>query len=114
TIEVGREFPLTVQLEVGSPTSTVNVVAGPALINTTSAELNTTITSTQMLDLPLLSKNPLSLILTVAGSSSNSAQSTSINGQRTAFTNIMRDGINIQDAFIKSNATDFSPARVTA
>jgi hypothetical protein len=32
-----------------------------------------------------------------------------INGQRTTFTNVTLDGINIQDNFIRTNAVDFSP-----
>ena len=31
------------------------------------------------------------------------------NGQRTSFTNVTLDGINIQDTFIRTNAGDFSP-----
>jgi hypothetical protein len=114
TIEVGREYPLTARLELGTREASVSVTEGVALINTVTAEIDTTITSTQMLNLPLLGRNPMNLILTVSGSSSNSAQNTSINGQRTAFTNITRDGINVQDAYIKSNATDFTPSRVTS
>jgi len=50
-------------------------------------------------------------VLLQAGSSSNSAQSTTINGQRSSFTNITRDGVNVQDNFIRSNAVDFIPDR---
>ena len=32
-----------------------------------------------------------------------------INGQRTSFTNVTLDGINIQDNYIRTNAVDFSP-----
>src|SRR3712207_5422298 len=32
---------------------------------------------------------------------------------RTTMTNITRDGINIQDAYIRTNATDFAPGRPT-
>src|SRR5438067_32134 len=32
-----------------------------------------------------------------------------VNGQRTSFTNVTLDGINIQDNFIRTNAVDFSP-----
>ena len=46
-----------------------------------------------------------------AGTSSNSAQTTTINGQRSSFTNIMRDGINVQDNWIRANAVDFLPDR---
>ena len=40
-------------------------------------------------------------------------QITVINGIRTSGTNITIDGVNVQDNFIRSNATDFSPARPT-
>jgi hypothetical protein len=46
-----------------------------------------------------------------AGTSSNSAQTTTINGQRSSFTNITRDGINVQDNWIRANAVDFLPDR---
>ena len=59
--------------------------------------------------LPLVTRSPLSLTLLQAGTSSNGA--TTINGMRTSMTNITRDGINIQDTFIRSNATDFAPGR---
>src|SRR5205085_10332913 len=64
-----------------------------------------------IIELPLNGRNPLSLVLLQAGSSSNSAQSTTINGQRSSFTNITRDGVNVQDNFIRSNAVDFIPDR---
>jgi hypothetical protein len=110
-IQVGREYPLRVVLEVGAPTTVVEVSEGIQQVTATSGELSTTITTKQIQELPLDARNPLSLTLMMAGSSSNSAQNTSINGQRTAWTNITRDGINIQDAFIRSNATDFAPGR---
>ena len=110
-IQVGREYALRIQLEVGAPSTVVEVSEGISLVTATSGELSTTITSKQIQELPLDARNPLTLMLTLPGSSSNSAQNTSINGQRTAWTNITRDGINIQDAFIRSNATDFAPGR---
>lgn len=110
-IQVGREYLLRVQLEVGAPTTVVEVSTGISQVSATSGEIATTITTKQIQELPLDARNPLSLTLMMAGSSSNSAQNTSINGQRTAWTNITRDGVNIQDAFIRSNATDFAPGR---
>src|SRR5262249_40548583 len=61
--------------------------------------------------LPLNGRNPLSLINLQPGTASNGATNTTINGQRSSFTNTTRDGINIQDNFIRSNATDFVPDR---
>ncbi|MDX6530061.1 MAG: hypothetical protein QOH41_2351 [Blastocatellia bacterium] len=110
-IDVGKEYSLPVVMEVGEVSENVTVVAGADIINTTNAELATNIGPRQLLELPLLTRNPLALILTSAGTASNPSQNTSINGQRTSSTNIVRDGVNINDNFIRSNATDFAPQR---
>src|SRR6266403_501897 len=105
-IDVGKEYSLPITLEVGDVKENVTVVAGADIVNTTNAELATNIGPRQLLELPLLTRNPLALILTSSGASSNPSQGTSINGQRTSSTNIVRDGVNINDNFIRSNATD--------
>ncbi|HEY6118480.1 MAG TPA: carboxypeptidase-like regulatory domain-containing protein, partial [Pyrinomonadaceae bacterium] len=110
-IAVGMEYSLTVVMEVGDLKENVTVVAGADIVNTTNPELATTIGPRQLLELPLLTRNPLALILTSAGTASNPSQGTTINGQRTSSTNIVRDGVNINDNFIRSNATDFAPQR---
>ncbi len=110
-IIVGQEYSLNVALEAGNISETVTVTAGQDIVNATNAELGQTVNSRQLTELPLNGRNPLNLILLQAGSSSNPNQGTSINGQRTSATNIIRDGINIQDNFIRSNATDFAPGR---
>ncbi len=111
TIQVAQQYSLSVSLEIGNVSESVTVTAGADLINSTNAELSSTITNRQITELPLAARNPLSLILTQAGSASNPSQGTSINGGRTSSTNITRDGVNIQDNFIRSNATDFAPGR---
>ncbi|MGH9972010.1 MAG: TonB-dependent receptor [Pyrinomonadaceae bacterium] len=110
-IDVGKEYSLTATLEVGNVTENVTVVAGVDVINTSNSEIATNIGPRQLLELPLLTRNPLALILTTPGTASNPSQNTSINGQRTSSTNIVRDGVNINDNFIRSNATDFAPQR---
>jgi len=110
-IEAGKEYSLPVNLEIGQLTENVTVVAGADVINTSNPELATNIGPRQLLELPLLTRNPLALILTASGTASNPSQNTSINGQRTSSTNIVRDGVNINDNFIRSNATDFAPQR---
>jgi hypothetical protein len=111
TIQVGQEYSLPVQLSIGDVSENVTVTSGTDVINSTNAELNSTLTNRQITELPLATRNPLALILTQAGSASNPSQNTSINGSRTSATNITRDGVNIQDNFIRSNATDFAPGR---
>jgi len=110
-IEIGREYSLSIKLEVGGVETVVQVTAGAALVNPAGGEVSTTITPQQIMQLPLNGRDPLRLMFMQAGSASNPSQNTSINGQRTAFTNITHDGISIQDSFIRDNATDFAPGR---
>ena len=112
-INVGRDYPLDVELEVGSIAENVTVVSGGEVINSANGELSNTISTKQIQDLPLNGRNPLTLIGLQAGVASNGAQTTTIDGQRATFTNITRDGINIQDNFIRGNAVDFTPDRAT-
>ncbi len=110
-IDIAKTYTLNAALEPGGVTENVTVVAGADIINSADAQLSTTVSQRQIVELPLNGRNPLSLILLQAGTSSNSAQNTTINGQRSSFTNITRDGINVQDNFIRANAVDFIPDR---
>ncbi|HMV85803.1 MAG TPA: TonB-dependent receptor [Blastocatellia bacterium] len=112
-IDIGREYSLPVALEVGRVEEAVTVTAGTDVLNATTGELSNTVSNKQIIELPLNGRNPLNLIALQPGVSSNGAQNTSINGLRTSFTNITRDGLNVQDGFIRSNATDFSPNRAS-
>ena len=111
-IDVGREYSLAATLEVGGVNESVEVTAGADVINSTSPTLSNTVSPQQVKELPLVSRNPLNLINLQAGTSGTQGfQLTTINGMRTTMTNITRDGINIQDTFIRTNATDFAPGR---
>jgi Carboxypeptidase regulatory-like domain len=111
TIQVGQEYSLPISLSVGDVGESVTITAGADILNSSNSELSSTLGNRQITELPLAARNPLGLILTQAGSASNPSQGTSINGGRTSSTNISRDGINVQDNFIRSNATDFAPGR---
>jgi hypothetical protein len=108
-IDVGRAATLSPTLEVGDVSAEVTVTAGADVVTSNTAQVSNTVSPQQILSLPLITRSPLSLTLLQAGTSSNGA--TTINGMRTSMTNITRDGINIQDTFIRSNATDFAPGR---
>ena len=110
-IDIGREYNLSPILEVGNVQETVTVTAGADVVTSTSAQVTSVVSPQQILSLPLITRNPLNLTTLQAGVSSNPNQNTSINGMRTTLTNITRDGISINDAFIRSNATDFAPGR---
>src|SRR4030095_16008 len=93
-IDIGRDYSLNPALEVGAIDENVTVVAGADVINSANGELSNTVSPKQIQDLPLNGRNPLNLIGLQPGVASNGAQGTSINGQRSTFTNITRDGIN--------------------
>ena len=111
-IDVGRDYTLNPILEIGDVTAEVVVTAGADVVTSTTAQVSNTVSPQQILSLPLITRSPLTLTSLQAGvNAANGAQNTTINGLRTTFTNITRDGINIQDTFIRSNATDFAPGR---
>lgn len=113
-IDVGRDYTLNPTMELGALTENVTVTAGADVVTSTTAQVSNTVSPQQILSLPLVTRNPLTLTALQAGVAPAAAspfQNTSINGLRTTLTNITRDGINIQDAFIRSNATDFAPGR---
>ena len=100
-------------MKVGGQEVIVTVTAGEEIINSVDAKINNSVTRKQLEDLPSLGRNPLNFVPLQAGAASNANQNTVINGVRTSGTNITIDGVNVQDNFIRSNATDFSPARPT-
>src|SRR5947207_7939741 len=97
-----------IKLEVGAVTETVEVNASVQRIQTANAEITTTVTTEQLRKLPTIDRSPLALVRTQAGVS-NGRGNTIINGQKTSFTNVTLDGINIQDNFIRDNSLDFLP-----
>jgi hypothetical protein len=105
-IDAGREYPLTAQLEVGQVTEQVTVTAGAEQINASTGELSTTVSPQQIKELPLNGRNPLSLLNLQAGVNATSG---SINGQRTSSVNYTRDGLNIQDNFIRNGFVSDQP-----
>lgn len=112
-IDVGREYSLNAVLDVGNVTEEVTVVAGSDIINASNGELSNTVSPRQIQDLPLNGRNPLNLITLQPGTASNGAQFTSINGQRPSAPIITLDGLNIQDNFIRSNASSFTQVGLT-
>ena len=112
-VNVGGEHSLNVTLDVGELTSIVTVAAGVDLVNTSDTSISTTVQTRQIQDLPLQARNVLNLITLQAGTAFSGNAPTSIQGLRPTYTNMTLDGINIQDNFIRENATTFSPSRLT-
>ncbi|MGH9943106.1 MAG: carboxypeptidase regulatory-like domain-containing protein, partial [Pyrinomonadaceae bacterium] len=97
-IDTGREYTLNPSLEVGGVEETVTVIAGADVVNSSNGELSATISPQQVKELPLNGRNPLALLNLLPGVN---ATSSSINGQRSSVTNYTRDGLNVQDNFIR-------------
>jgi urease beta subunit len=111
-VDVASETSLPpIVLELGEVTESIEVVAGAMQVQTTNAEMTTTVTAEQIERLPIIGRNALALIHIQAGVANAGANPTVINGQRSSFSNVTLDGINIQDNFIRDNALDFNPNR---
>ncbi len=98
-IDTGREYTLNPALEVGGIEETVTVSAGADIINASNAELSNTVSPRQVVDLPINGRNPLALVSLQPGAN---ATSNAINGQRSTAINVTRDGVNVQDNFIRT------------
>lgn len=100
-----------IKLEVSATTQTVEVSAAAQTVDTTTAEVATTVTQSQVENLPVLDRQVSNLFITQAGVS-NSRTVTSINGLRPSYSNIMLDGVQVQDV-VRTNAVDLIPNRLT-
>jgi len=109
-LEASQEYSVpSIVLEIGQANETVTVEAGAEEIQTTNAEVTSNVDTKQLEFLPIEDRNPLNLLGLEAGVAQNGKTGTIINGQRSTFTNVTIDGINVQDNFIRSNDTDFLP-----
>jgi len=108
-IDTGRSTDVPqVKLDVAAVTQTVEVTEAKQSVETSNAEVATTISRSQIQNLPILNRSPLGFMQTQAGINSG-AGTTTINGQRSTYVNVTLDGINIQDNFIRTNDVDFLP-----
>jgi hypothetical protein len=111
TLTVGGSVAVNARLEVGQQTEVITVVAEEgAQINTTTQEVATTVTQTQIRELPTLTRNPYDLIA-IAGNVTSAdvnnvqgrgANGFAINGQRNSSTNLLLDGSANNDEFTAS------------
>lgn len=103
-VVTAQESSVKATLQLGVSTESVFVEAAQTVIDTTSAELTTNVNRKQIVDLPLVSRNPMELATLQAGVTGATGTRTSVfNGLRGSTNNITQDGVNIQDNFIKSD-----------
>jgi outer membrane receptor protein involved in Fe transport len=104
TLTVGGSLSAEMKLDIAGAKENVNVVAEVPRINTTNGEVATTITETQIRELPTITRNVYDLVA-VAGNVSGGKVADgeewttttrgtgyNINGQRASSTNILLDG----------------------
>ena len=104
-VTVGGRITLNLTAGVqNAQTETVTVTsAGGTEINTTDQQLSTVVTGKQIQDLPILNRNPYSLV-NLSGNVSTAdptgrGAGVAINGQRAASTSILLDGVENSDIF---------------
>src|SRR6185369_7311107 len=107
-VDVGTPATVNFDLVAGGVDETVTVSASDVAlpINQTNGELATTVQQTQINDLPLNGRNPLTLAGLQAGVSTGSTtnRTSTINGLRGTFSNLTWDGININDNYIRTDS----------
>ncbi|MBV8841420.1 MAG: TonB-dependent receptor [Bryobacterales bacterium] len=98
-----------ISLQVATTATSVSVTAtGAETVQTTSTEISTTVTNEQISRLPVGDRNVVAFISTQAGVAPTQYE-TVINGQRSSFSNVTLDGINIQDNYIRTGGLDYQP-----
>src|SRR5215475_8388046 len=107
-VDVGAPATVNVNLEAGQIAEVITTTASDSqtLVNTENAELTATIFAKQINDLPLNGRNPVQLARMQAGVATTGAtRNSTINGMRGSFNNITWDGINIQENYLRGNAS---------
>jgi hypothetical protein len=105
-VNVASASSVIIPLEVGLAGESVTVTAAQETINTTSPTLSNTISTRQVADLPLPTRNPLELAGLQSGIAvvGNNVRGSSISGLRQTTTNVTQDGINAMDNFVKTSS----------
>ena len=107
-VTVGGRTNLDAAMTVQAQSAVVNVVAGEGgvEVNTQSQELSNVVTTTQLREMPTITRNPYDLVRLSSNVSEGDPQNMTmrgvgfnINGQRSSSTNILLDGGENVDAF---------------
>lgn len=101
----GNTSSVTVKLDLGAVTETVNVSARTDLVDTTSTTVSATITATQIQSLPLVTKNAMYFVTFLPGvnaSGTHVQRNSTLMGLPGSAVAITIDGINVQDQDARS------------
>ena len=94
-----------IKLEVAAAAQAVEVTGDIQSVQTTNAEVSSTVNTSLVANLPVFDRQISQLFYTQAGVSSGRGNSV-VNGMHASMTNITLDGVNVQDNFIRANAVD--------
>ena len=112
-IDPARETSVPeIKLQLATVSQAVDVSAEVQGVETSNAEITQTISAEEMVNLPLLDRDPLGIMQTQPGVVYNGNSTTVINGLRTSYSDMTLDGINIQDNYIRDNALDYTPNKI--
>jgi outer membrane receptor protein involved in Fe transport len=105
-LSVGQSTEVNVRLSLGEVSQVVNVSSESVLLDTASASLGTTIESKSFNELPLLGRNPYSLVELSPGvvNHGNAGTGPSINGGRSNANDVLLDGAEV----LNSTTNDIS------
>jgi hypothetical protein len=113
-IDPARQTSLApIHLALQTATQTIDVMGTSVAVDTNSAEVSNTVSTSQVSGLPVLDRQINNLFYTQPGVNSNGRADTAINGVRAQDTNVTLDGVNIQDNFIRINGLDYLPNKLT-
>jgi hypothetical protein len=101
-----QDSAVRASLAVGGANEVVTVEDVQSPVDSTTSELKTHVDRRQIVDLPSTTRNPLDFATQMAGvtSTGSSTAGTSVmNGLRGSSNNLVRDGIDVRDAFIKTS-----------
>jgi len=109
TLLVGVPGSLSIDLQVGATTETVQVTAGATLVQAETADVSTNLTGRQLTDLPFATRNAIELLVDAPGTQTpTTPRSSTINGLPKGALNVTIDGMNTQDNYLKSSDGYFS------
>ena len=101
---VGAPSNIRIVMQVGGRTETVTVVAGAEVVQSSTATVSTTLTTTQIANLPLQTRNALDfLVFMPNANTTGGARNTTFMGMASTFVNITVDGISTQDNYNKNS-----------
>src|SRR5262245_34428753 len=117
-VESGRTTDVSVDLQVGATSETVQVNATSEQLNTTSTEVGGTISNKLVQNLPYAGRDGLNFaVLIAANMTTTTDRNSNFNGLPNAWLNITLDGMNNNSQRFKSGGTSFfafAPARIDA